>query len=44
MENVKGKWKGKGIASPSHLHNTNWNHNEVIALFNCKQDGHIIMK
>jgi hypothetical protein len=42
LDNVKRK--GQRNKGPSHYHNMNWNHKEVMALISCKHKEHITLK
>jgi hypothetical protein len=41
IDNVRGRGKGRGSGGPSHQHNTNWGHEEVIS---CKPKEQIALK
>ncbi len=42
--NVRGRGRSKGNGGPSHQCNTNWGHEEVIALISCKCKEQIALK
>jgi hypothetical protein len=44
IDNVKEKGRGKRSVGFSHQHNTNWGHENVMALISCKHKEHIALK
>jgi hypothetical protein len=42
--NMRGRGRSKGNGGPSCQCNTNWGHEEVMALISCKGKEHITLK
>jgi hypothetical protein len=44
IDNVKEKGRSKRSVDLSHQHNTNWGHENMMVLINCKHNEHIALK